>query len=155
MQTLEQLFSVQFAYPVFFSRHVFEAKDPLLESVFAKAGGGRNKVLCVVDSGLLAANPDLPGQIERYAEMHREVMWLCDEIVVAEGGERCKAEPKIVDTLMERVARHHSFGIRMCWPSAAAPCWMPSVMPRPSRTGDCVLFACRLRFLRRMMPVSG
>jgi 3-dehydroquinate synthase len=107
MQTLKQQFNIQYSFPVFFSRNVFRAEDPLLASVFSNGGDAPHKVLCVVDSGVLAEHPSLPGQIEKYAEVHRDVMRLCGPILIAEGGERCKTDPAILDTIMKCVQEYH------------------------------------------------
>jgi 3-dehydroquinate synthase len=107
MKTLQQEFSIQYSFPVFFCRDVFRAENPLLASVFMQGGGKRHNVLCIVDSGLRARHPSLPDQIEQYAEAHRDVMQLCRPIRVAEGGERCKTEPTIIDTILKCVQQYH------------------------------------------------
>lgn len=107
MQTLEQQFSVRYTYPVHFARNVFQAEDPLLASVLLQGGEKRHNVFCVVDSGVLAAHPALSRQVEEYAEAHREVMRLCGPILVVEGGESCKRDETVVDTLMKCVEKYH------------------------------------------------
>ena len=107
MQIIEQQFSVQYAFPVIFSRNVFRAEDPLLASVFLRGGEKRHKVLCVVDCGVLAKHPFLGRRIEEYAETHQEVMQLCGPVLTVEGGESCKTEPEIVDTIMRCVQKYH------------------------------------------------
>ncbi len=107
MQTLTQQFSIQYTFPVFFSRNVFQTEDPLLASVFLQGEGKHHNVLCVVDSGVLAEHPTLAGQIESYAEAHREVMQLCRPILIVEGGESCKNKPGVIDTIMKYVQDHH------------------------------------------------
>jgi len=108
MQTLQQQFSIQYSFPVFFSRNVFRAEDPLLASVFSKGGEKRHNVLCVADAGVLAEHPSLPGQIEYYAEAHREVMQLCGPVLTVEGGESCKAAGlTVVDTILKCVQEYH------------------------------------------------
>ena len=107
MQTLRQQFSIQYTFPVLFSRNVFRAEDPLLASVFLQGGRQHHKVLCIVDSGVLAEHPALAGQIESYAEAHREVMQLCRPILVVEGGESCKTKPAVIDTIMKCVQECH------------------------------------------------
>ena len=107
MKTLEQRFSIQYAFPVFFDRKVFRVENPLLASLLMQGGLKRHHILCVVDSGLLDAHPSLCEQIKTYAARHREVMQLCTPILVAEGGERCKNEPTIIETLLKSVQEHH------------------------------------------------
>ena len=111
MQTIKQQFSVQYAFPVISGRDVFRAEDTLLASVFLQGGKRQHKVLCFVDSGVLAAHPSLPGQIRDYANVHYEVMQLCGTVVAVDGGESCKNGTDAVDMIMEfikenRLCRH-------------------------------------------------
>ena len=107
MQTLKQQFSIQYTFPVFFSRNVFRAEDPLLASVFLQGGRERHKVLCVVDSGVFVGHPTLAAQIEAYAEAHLEVLKLCRPILIIEGGESCKNRPEVIDTIMKWIQEYH------------------------------------------------
>ncbi len=107
MQTLEQRFNIHYAFPVCFSRNVFQKEEPLLASIFLRGGNQCHKVLCVIDSGVLAKNPSLPDQIEDYAEVHPEVMQLCGPVLVCEGGETCKTKPGVINTIMECVQKYH------------------------------------------------
>lgn len=107
MQTLRQQFSIHYTFPVYFNRDVFRPEDPLLASVFLQGGRERHNVLCVVDSGVLAKRPDLAAQIESYALAHREGMGLCSPILVVEGGESCKTQPAVVDTIIKRIHDCH------------------------------------------------
>jgi 3-dehydroquinate synthase len=107
MKTLEQRFSIQYAFPVFFDREVFRVENPLLTSVLMQGGPKRHHLLCVVDSGLLDAYPSLCDQIATYAARHQEVMQLCPPILIAQGGERCKNDPTIIKTLLKSVQEHH------------------------------------------------
>ncbi len=107
MQTLKQQFTIEYSFPVFFSRNVFQAEDSLLASVLTDSGEERHKVLCLVDSGVLAAHPSLPSRIEKYAEVHRDIMQICGPILVVTGGEGCKTEPAILDTIMKCVQEYH------------------------------------------------
>jgi 3-dehydroquinate synthase len=107
MKTLEQRFNIQYAFPVFFDREVFRVENPLLAATLMQGGAKRHHVLCVVDAGLLNAHPSLCDQIETYATRHQDVMQLCIPILVAQGGERCKNEPTIIETLLKSVQEHH------------------------------------------------
>ncbi|WP_419658525.1 AroB: 3-dehydroquinate synthase [Desulfosarcina variabilis str. Montpellier] len=107
MKTIEQRFSIQYRFSVFFDRKVFKEENPLLASTLMQGGPKRHHVLCVVDSGLLDAHPSLCEQIDAYAAKHQDVMQLCTPILVAQGGERCKNEPTIIETLLKSVREHH------------------------------------------------
>jgi 3-dehydroquinate synthase len=103
MRTISQQFTIQYSFPIYFTRNVFRATEPLLASVFLDGGREHQKVLCVVDSGVLINTPKFTRQIEAYAETHRESMELCAPVVVVEGGESCKTEPAVIETIMQRI----------------------------------------------------
>lgn len=107
MRTLEQQFSVQHAFPVYFSRNVLRAEDPLLAAVLLRGGRKTHKVLCLADSGVLASHPSLCRRIERYGEAHRELMALCGPVVEVPGGERCKADSGVVEAILRHIREHH------------------------------------------------
>ncbi len=107
MQTLEQQFTIQYTFPVLFSRNVFRIGDPLLASVFLRGGKSRHKVFCVIDSGVLTRHPFLSAQIESYAKAHAEAIQLCGPVLTVAGGESCKAGPAVVDTILNYVREYH------------------------------------------------
>ena len=107
MQTLQQQFTIHYSYPVYFNRNIFRTEDPLLASVFLQGGKKRHHVLCIVDSGVLAEHPSLPGMIEDYAQAHGGVMRLCGPILIVKGGESCKKDHEVVDTIVKCVQKYH------------------------------------------------
>ncbi len=107
MQTLEQQFSIHFAFPVIFDRDIFRPENPQFASVLLRGGQKCHKVLCFVDSGVLQAHPSLPEQIGQYAEAHSALMQLCGPVVTIQGGESCKTEPAVIDKIMHCVQKYH------------------------------------------------
>lgn len=107
MQTLDLQFSIRYAFPVFFTRNVFSTGDPLLTSTLLRAGEKCHRVLCAVDSGVLAQRPSLCREIEGYAEAHPESMQLCGPILVVNGGESCKNGSAAIDTIMSAIHKNH------------------------------------------------
>ena len=107
MRKLDQQFSIRHSFPVYFSRNVLGAEDPLLASVLLRGGRKSHKVLCFVDSGVLAGYPTLGRRIERYARVHGEFMELCAPVFPVPGGEQCKSEPKVVETILKKIEEHH------------------------------------------------
>lgn len=113
MRMLEQRFTVHHAFPVYFSRNVLRAEDPLLAAVLLRGGAGVHKVLCFADSGVLASCPGLGHRLREYAESHRDFMELCGPVEPVAGGERCKTAPEVVAAIHRRIQEYrlcrHSF----------------------------------------------
>jgi 3-dehydroquinate synthase len=107
MQTLDLQFSIRYAFPVFFTRDVFSTGNPLLASTLLRAGEKCHRVLCAVDSGVLAQRPSLCLEIEAYALAHPESMQLCGPILVVDGGESCKNGSAAVDTMLSAIHKNH------------------------------------------------
>ena len=107
MQTLEQQFSIPFAFPVIFGRNIFRPENPKLASILLRGGKKCHKVLCFVDSGVLQAHPGLSTQLEGYAAEHSELMQLCGPLVPVPGGESCKSDPAIIEMIIEHVQKYH------------------------------------------------
>jgi 3-dehydroquinate synthase len=106
MQTLNQQFSVKYTYPVFFGRNLFKVENTLLASIFLREGKKRHKILCFVDSGVLAKHPSLPAEISSYADIHYKVMQLCGPVVPVEGGESCKNRQDFIDMMMKYIQEY-------------------------------------------------
>ncbi|MDW7772620.1 MAG: 3-dehydroquinate synthase [Desulfobulbaceae bacterium] len=107
MQTLEQQFSIKYTFPVYFTRDVFNAEEKLLTSVLLKGGKKRHKILCIIDSGVLDHHPFLGRRIEHYASVHRDIMELCSPIIPLRGGEKCKNQPAVVESLLADMEKQH------------------------------------------------
>lgn len=109
---MEQRLRVPFAYPVHFTRDVFDVTNPLLVDVLQRASAaGPQRALAVCDDGLVAACPDMPARIRRYGEAHHEVLEWVDEPQLWPGGEAAKNDwdrvGQLVDALLHyRLCRH-------------------------------------------------
>jgi 3-dehydroquinate synthase len=112
---LEQEFALAIHYPVIFTRDVFAVDNTVLRDLLQEAGIQCHRVLVVIDSGVLDANPGLPHDIASYAGHYPDAMELVDQPFIVRGGEACKADPKEVDAIWSLVERHricrHSFVI--------------------------------------------
>ena len=106
MQKLEQQFTVQYTFPVFFVRDIFRAEKQVLASVLAQGGDKRHKVLCVIDSGVLAHKSSLCRRIEHFAADHSALMQLCGILTIS-GGEGCKTKPSVIDSIVRHIHAHH------------------------------------------------
>ncbi len=106
MQKLEQRFSIQYEFPVYFARDVFRKEEQLLASLLLQSGEKRHKILCIVDSGVQEQDPALCRKIENYARHHREIIQLC-AVVTISGGESCKTKPSVIDSIVRHIHTHH------------------------------------------------
>ncbi len=113
VRTIEQKFDFGYRYPVVFARHVFEPDSRVLRGVFDRAGEGPHRVLSVIDSGVLEADPELPTRVREYAAANADRIELVTSPLVVRGGERCKHDPREIVEFYELVERHrvcrHSF----------------------------------------------
>jgi 3-dehydroquinate synthase len=103
-------FQVPFRFSVYFTEGVFDPGNHLMRDVLRSAGERRERVLAVVDKGLMAAHPSLLQQITAYMA---ESVNLVAEPAVFPGGEAVKNQPTAVSELYGLVERHkltrHSF----------------------------------------------
>ncbi|MGH0033629.1 MAG: 3-dehydroquinate synthase [Myxococcota bacterium] len=102
---IHQTFDVSYAYRVVFSRHCFQPGNATLRELFERAGDRRHRVLPVLDSGVLQADPDLPERIRSYFDAHSDRVELISPPLVVRGGEICKTDPREVEDLYARVER--------------------------------------------------
>jgi 3-dehydroquinate synthase len=103
MQTIEQSFTVQFDYKTYFTSDIFGIDNPLFRQVVGyERDEERKKVLFVIDSGVVAAHPNLISRIKEYALHHQEVIDLRGEIVV-QGGESVKNDERWVQKVLQAV----------------------------------------------------
>ncbi|HEY5998376.1 MAG TPA: 3-dehydroquinate synthase [bacterium] len=91
---------------VHFTRETFAAGNTVLARVLDGAGERRHRVLAVIDAGVLACTPRLPGHIARYAQRHRGRMQLVAPPFVVPGGEACKSDPRAVEAVCAQIERH-------------------------------------------------
>lgn len=105
-------FAVPFAYPVIFTRAVFDVANTCLVDVLPPSPTDRpQRVFCVVDGGLAAAQPDLVSRIQAYVAAHRERLELAGPVRLVAGGEQSKNDEQILSGLQralatERMDRH-------------------------------------------------
>ncbi|RDV16277.1 3-dehydroquinate synthase [Pontibacter diazotrophicus] len=104
MKAIEQSFSVQFRYGVYFTQGLFEPENNLFAEVLQQdKGTAPRKVFFVIDSGVAAAHPDLIEDIKLYTSRHNEVMKLLAEPMLITGGEEVKNSTDLLQKLLEAV----------------------------------------------------
>ncbi|HVU49415.1 MAG TPA: 3-dehydroquinate synthase [Polyangia bacterium] len=105
---MRQSFSVPFEYDVTFTRDAFAPDNgALLEAFTRREPARRHRVLPIVDSGLAAAYPELPGWLTAYFTRHAERLELVAPPALVVGGEAAKNDPQVVARLHALFHEHH------------------------------------------------
>lgn len=103
--TLDQHVTVSFAFPVLFTRNVFDPANDVLTEVFDRAGPGPHRLGVVVDGGLVRADPGLPGRLEAYLTAHADRLCLAESPLIVPGGEPAKADMAVVRAVWDLTFR--------------------------------------------------
>jgi 3-dehydroquinate synthase len=104
-QLHEQRFSVEFEYPVVFCRGALNASERTLAWCISRLEPDRrHPVFAVLDAGLIAARPQLPGEVERYVSARAEQLELTAPPLSIPGGESVKNDPALIADLHARLA---------------------------------------------------
>jgi 3-dehydroquinate synthase len=115
-ETHLQHFAVAYDFPVVFTRDVFDPANPtFVEALRRLEPGKRHRMALFVDTGVLAAAPNLERAIRRYAARHTRSLAIEDEIVTVPGGEEAKTRAGLVEQLLqalvERAIDRHSYAV--------------------------------------------
>jgi 3-dehydroquinate synthase len=95
-----QRIAVEFDYPVRFTRHCLEPRNPSLRlAVARREPERRHRVVAVVDAGLSAADPTVAARLRRYASVHEKAIELAAPPMIVPGGEESKNDPALVTRL--------------------------------------------------------
>lgn len=117
MQTIQQRFQIEYNYAVYFTQQLFSANNPLLKDFFNGflEEGFQRKALVIVDEGFAAFHPTLSEEIKMYFTTAVPQIQLAANIMIIPGGEACKNDPALFESLVEAVDVHgidrHSFVI--------------------------------------------
>lgn len=106
MDYLQQSFSVQFDYKIFFTEHLFDTANPLLRAFFKDQRSPTiRKLLFVLDDGLAHHHPNLEAEIKNYfaTETHLSVV---NEILLMPGGEGAKNKEDLFYQILDAVNKH-------------------------------------------------
>lgn len=104
MNFLEQSFSVKFDYKVYFTTDVFNPSNKDFKFFLDEhiESGTRQKILFIIDDGVVNTHPQLANQIKDYFKIYTSVT-LVQELVVIEGGESAKNDCRSLDTIIEAI----------------------------------------------------
>ncbi len=101
---VEQVLTVRFAYPVLFTRGMFQTDNGVLADLLAPAASPRQaRVLAVIDDGVHAATPELERRIATYFAAYAGRLELAAAPLVVPGGERAKSDPALISHVHERL----------------------------------------------------
>jgi len=104
MDYLEQSFKVEFNYRVYFTRQIFNPSNKDFEN-FLREGieeGVHQKILFIIDEGVLNHHPDLINQIRSYFTIDGSVS-LIENPVIIPGGETAKNDSEYFDAIIEAI----------------------------------------------------
>lgn len=107
--TLDQHVTVPFAFPVLFTRNVFDPANGVLTGVFDRAGPGPHRLGLVVDAGLVRADPGLPDRLTAYLTAHGDRLCLVEPPLIVPGGEAAKTDMAVVQAVWDL-----TFRARLC-----------------------------------------
>ena len=114
MEHLQQNFTVQYNFNVFFTSALFSIENDLFSNFLAGLNPAKavKKILFVVDEGVVNTHPNLNQNIKNYFSRYNHTQ-LVDNILVIPGGEIVKNETKYFDLVLEAVNTYgidrHSF----------------------------------------------
>lgn len=111
---IEQTLSVEFSFPVFFTRGLFDPANPLLGEVCRRyEKERRHRVLVFLDQGLAGARPGLTGEIEAWFGLRETELDLVAPPQLVPGSEVAKNNFQwvfnVIRTAMEHRICRHSF----------------------------------------------
>src|SRR2546430_8654853 len=104
MREYLQEFSVDFRFPVHFTRAVFSPENrTFLDSVRRLEPARLHRVMFVIDSNVALCHPTIVDQIHAYANAFPESIRLTGEPLIVNGGEASKNDLANVQDLLEQV----------------------------------------------------
>lgn len=105
IETHRQSFSINFDYPVYFTRDLFDPANPCLHGALAAVEPEkRHRFAMFVDEGVTLAAPNLLARITRHAGARADTMALAGEIVVVPGGEAVKNQHDCVEHMLRELS---------------------------------------------------
>lgn len=107
MDYLEQSFAVSFNYKVCFTSGMFHSSNKDFD-LFLKEHVERRtyqKILFIIDDGILNTHPQLPGDIETYFKTYNTVS-LVQEIIAIPGGENAKNNSSSFDLIVQAIDKY-------------------------------------------------
>jgi 3-dehydroquinate synthase len=107
MEYLQQSFSVKFEYKVYFTTDVFNKSSKALRQFLKDRSvpSAIQKILFVVDSGVLEMHPYLDSAISTYFS-NLDFIFVPEQIIVVPGGEESKNHDSHLELVLDAINRH-------------------------------------------------
>lgn len=102
MSFLQQSFSVQFDYKIYFTNDLFNKENTTLANFFKERATEGQKLYLIADEGVAAAHPDLIPKAHTYFSQ-RPVIRLLPEVMIVPGGEASKNDPALINKIIDAV----------------------------------------------------
>jgi len=103
MKSLQQSFTVSYQYDVLFTRDLFNGGNNTLLKVL-NAKNQPQKVLFVVDQGVIDHHPQLLPKIQQYTNRHSRQIICMEAPIAIPGGEQCKNDYGQVEMLIQKIS---------------------------------------------------
>ena len=102
--TYHQEITVSWAFPVFFTRHLFAPENPVLvQTVSRLKEKRRHRAIVYVDSRILERDPALQQKIAAYFKSHADTLELATDVQPVPGGEACKNDLRYAESVMRQL----------------------------------------------------
>jgi len=96
-----QAFSVDYTFPVYFTRYLFDPANPCFRRALTRAEAEkRHRMAIFVDEGVTFAYPDLLPAVANYVAEHASSMEIAGDIVSVPGGEAVKNQHSCVEHVL-------------------------------------------------------
>jgi 3-dehydroquinate synthase len=102
---VDRSFVVPFVHRLRFTEGVFERTNPVLGELLERDERGPARVMVALDEGLAAAAPGLRASAERFLASDPDRFSPAGPVLMVPGGEVCKNERSVLDTLLEAMHR--------------------------------------------------
>lgn len=107
LKSIEQSFSVAYAYKLHFTKALFNTKNPLLKDILdGYKKNKRIKLLFVIDDGVSGSHPNLQHEIEAYCNEYSKNIEYTESIII-KGGEQCKNDYSSVERVLKEINEQH------------------------------------------------
>ena len=102
--TYHQHIDVSWAFPVAFTRNLFDPSNPVLaQTVSRLQEKRRHRAIVYADSRILDRDPSLKERVAAYFDAHSATLQLAAEVQPVPGGEACKNDLRYAESVMRQL----------------------------------------------------